>query len=282
MKNGLNIEIVGPGQNYNGMSYGDWAARWSNWLFSERPERDEVQPDVVFLRGNVEYHRDLTQAKGDGKPVDPWEFFYDRTGEASVVISENRPIFVPVLTSTKVFGGGSEAGIMFTEEQVRHIARIDNDQSGAMWATIQSYGDEIERPLLSFAKEGKDDLLKFRITSRVFKLSISERNPYWSYMFQYPINFGEYDAVTDGFFILIKSLPKGSYRLRFGGKGRLDYRTDSVYDLHVSPQFCLVSTVKDVSTEPTGTFWNSPKGSIGKPDRSKVIGELRSFESHKS
>ena len=200
----------------------------------------------------------------------------------SVVISDNRPVFVPVLTSTKVFGGGSEAGIMFTEEQVRRIARIDNDQSGVMWATIQSYGDKSERPLLSFAKEDKADLLMYRITSRVFKLSISERNPYWSYMFQYPINSGEYDAVTDGFFILIKSLPKGSHRLRFGGKGRLDYRTDSVYDLHVNPQFRLVSTVMDVSTEPSHIFFNSPKESIGKPDRSKVIGELRSFESHNS
>ncbi len=275
-------EIISPDQNYNGMSYGDWAARWTNWLFSELPERDEVQRDVVFLRGNVEYRREVKKENGDGKLVDPWKFFYNRTGEASIVISDDIPVFVPVLTSTQVFGGGSESGTMFTEEQVRRIARIDNDQSGAVWANIQSSGDKREKPLLS-AKDGEEQkkLRMYRITSRVFKLSISERNPYWSYVFQYPINPGEFDAVTDGFFLLIKSLPIGSHRIRFGGKGRIDYRTDSIYDLHVTPQFRPVSTVTDISKEPDEYSIISTKGSKGKPDRSNDIDELRTFKNIK-
>ena len=270
--------IVSPDQNYKGMSYGDWVARWTNWLFSEEPERNEVQRDVVFLRGNVEYYHDLAKASERGGSVNPWEPFYNRTGVASVIISDDTPVLVPALTSTKVFGGGSEFGTMDTEEQVRRVARIDNDESGAIWATIESSdnkssGAHGEQSLLPSVENGEHDLRKYRITSNVFKLWISEANQFWKNIFQYPINSGEHHAVTEGFFILLRSLPEGSYRLRFGGKGRGNYRTESVYDLHVSAECRRVSTVTDISSKPKGeSIWLL---SSGRPHRD--IDKLQSF-----
>jgi hypothetical protein len=145
---------------------------------------------------------------------------------------------------------------MTTEEQVRNITRIATDESGPIWATIES-SDGKGRVLLC-----GDNLRNYRITSPVFKLRISERNPYWKDIIQYPINPGEYDAITDGFFILLKSMPEGSYRIRFGGKGRLcpDYRTDSVYDIHVSAAYRRKSTVTDISGKPKEHIWQAPDG----------------------
>jgi len=266
--------IVSPDQNYKGMSYGDWVARWTNWLFSEEPERNEVQRDVVFLQGNVEYYRDLAKASERGGSVNPWEPFYNRTGDASIIISDDTPILVPALTSTKVFGGGSEFGTMDNEEQLRRVARIDNDESGAIWATIESSDGKGPVPLCG------ENLRNYRIASSIFKLWVSERNPYWKYIFQYPISPGEYDAVTDGFFILLRTLPEGSYRIRFGGKGRLDYRTDSVYDIHVSAAYRRRSTVTDISGRPEQSVWKDDSSVLdGIPKRS--IPRLMKFRSPK-
>jgi hypothetical protein len=256
--------IVRPEQSYKGMSYGDWVARWTNWVFSDDPDSTEVQGDVLFLRGNLKYSQDLAKADRMGlfmageekKAVDRWSPFYDRTGDSSIVISDDTAIFIPVLTDTEFFGGASELRTMTTEEQVRNIARIDTDESGAIWAIIESSDGRGSGPLC------RDDLRNYRIMSRVFKLWFSESNPYWKDIIQYPINPGEYDAVTDGFFILLRSLPEGSYRIRFGGKGRLshDYRTDSVYDIHVSAAYRRKSTVKDISRKPEEPTWQLPNG----------------------
>jgi hypothetical protein len=58
-------------------------------------------------------------------------------------------------------------------------------------------------------------------------------------------------------------MPEGSYRIRFGGKGRLDYRTDSVYDIHVTANYHHKSTVTDISSSDQGV-WQAPNG---KPKR---------------
>ena len=61
---------------------------------------------------------------------------------------------------------------------------------------------------------------------------------------------GEYQAITDGFFIILKSLPANtSWRLRFGGKGRQKYyRTDAIYDIHVTSSERPRVMVRDVTS----------------------------------
>ena len=260
-----------PKDNYRGMSYGDWVARWTNWLFSPDPDRSEIQGDVVFLRGNVEYSAALQKAKAFNPLFDPWNSFYNRTGEAGLLISDVSCILVPVITSTYLLGAESRYGILNTEEQVRNVTRIDNDQSGGIWATIESNIAAGSTATLGATAATHRELTYFRVTSRMFKLSISEVNPFWKGIFEYaPLSSGEYDAVTDGFFLLLKAegLPEGSHRIRFGGKGRLEYRTDSIYDLYVDSKFRPASSVVDLSiSKPVkGSVW-FPKGSTGAPDR---------------
>ena len=44
---------------------------------------------------------------------------------------------------------------------------------------------------------------------------------------------GLYDTVVGGFFVIIRSLPRGKYRVEFGGEGRGNYSTNSIYDVVV-------------------------------------------------
>ena len=59
---------------------------------------------------------------------------------------------------------------------------------------------------------------------------------------------GSYDAVSCAYCVIIKSLPIGSYRVMFGGKGRGAYYTNSVYDLYVEDAF--KESVVDISSQP--------------------------------
>jgi hypothetical protein len=49
----------------------------------------------------------------------------------------------------------------------------------------------------------------------------------------YPPKPGNYHAITVGYFVLIKSLSIGTYRIKFGGSNASAYHTNSVYDINV-------------------------------------------------
>jgi hypothetical protein len=49
----------------------------------------------------------------------------------------------------------------------------------------------------------------------------------------YPPKPGNYQAITVGYFVLIKSLGIGTYRVKFGGSNGSVYHTNSVYDIKV-------------------------------------------------
>jgi hypothetical protein len=48
-----------------------------------------------------------------------------------------------------------------------------------------------------------------------------------------PLKPGNYQAITVGYFVLIKSLSIGTYRFQFGGSNGSAYHTNSVYDIKV-------------------------------------------------
>jgi hypothetical protein len=51
-----------------------------------------------------------------------------------------------------------------------------------------------------------------------------------------PLKPGNYQAITVGYFVLIKSLGIGTYRFKFGGSNGSAYHTNSVYDIKVLKQ----------------------------------------------
>jgi hypothetical protein len=221
--------VLKPEENFRGMSYGDWAVEWSNWLYSDDPDRtDKFDEHMIFFRGNLDYYK--YAAEGDIASLAEFKRFYNRSGDQAVTICKGAAIFVPVLTAMYFTGREYEGTTLSNKSQLRHAARKDNDLSNSVWATIQTPDKQAPEPIV-------DDLTLFRVESPVFKLKISDKNPFIQYILGHsPTDSEEYDAVTDGYFLILKSksLPSKSCRIQFGGKGRGNYRTDAVYDIHIA------------------------------------------------
>jgi hypothetical protein len=232
--------VVDVKENFRGRSYGDWVATWSNWLLSEDPDRsNEGEGHMLFLRGSLAYY-EYSKNRQDLNSLPDAQRFYNRTGDQCIIISEGTAIFIPVLTALYFLDAPFEGSVLANEEQVRYAARKENDKSGGIWARLQ----RADRP--KAWEPIVYNLESYRVESPVFKLSISEKNPFLKYYAtEYPLSPGEHEAVTDGYFLIMKNLPYESCRIQFGGKGRHDYRTDSVYDLHVTTR--PRGLIKDVS-----------------------------------
>jgi hypothetical protein len=250
-----NIDYLKPGESYRGMSYSDWAMVWSNWLYSDDPDRTErFDEHMVFLRGNLDYYKYASE--GDVADLEEdYKKFYNRTGDKALTICEGTAIFVPILTAMYFVGREYEGSILSNELQLRRAARRDNDMSGNIWATIQT--SEKGRPQAIINGE----LTEFRAETPLFKLRISDKNPFIEYILaDRPSETEEYNAVTDGYFLILKSLPSKSCRIQFGGKGRGKYRTDAIYDIHVTD--CKLPTlVRDISKNGTSQPGGLPEPS---------------------
>ena len=85
--------IVNPKENFRGRSYGDWASTWSNWLYSEDPDRSDLaEGHILFLRGNIDYYK--YSAEDDVSALDDTRRqFYNRTGDQCVIIPAGTAVF---------------------------------------------------------------------------------------------------------------------------------------------------------------------------------------------
>jgi hypothetical protein len=218
----MSIDVVPPVENFRGMSYGDWAALWSKWLLSDEPD-NYAGGDMLFLRGNVDY-KPLGIPTGGPRHSDP-RGFYNRTGKKGEEIFEGTAIFFPVVNAQLNIGELYDGRLIRNEEDVRLVARKDIAEGGAMWANIMRKG---EKKPTKIVKNLKD----YRVESPLFRLVVSQKSRLRDRM-ESPLKPGIYDSVTVGYYVLIRTLPPSIYRIRFGGKGRGAYYTDSVYDISV-------------------------------------------------
>ena len=135
----MKIDVVPPSENFKGMSYGDWAVLWSNWLLSEQPDNYDGG-DILFLRGNVDY-KPLRGASGAPRHSDP-KGVYDRTGSMGEKIFEGTAIFFPVINALLSTGELYDGRLIKGEEDMRFAARKDINEGWTMWANIQRIGDK--------------------------------------------------------------------------------------------------------------------------------------------
>lgn len=261
--------VVHPMGNFRGRSYGDWAATWANWLLSEDPDsNDDGDGHILFLRGNIGYYAYAADSDNSENSTNKNEEhrFYNRTGDQSVVITEGTAVFIPILTALYFIGGPYEGGTLQNEEQVRYAARKENDKSAGMWAVLQR-ADKNKSSKSGSWEPIVQDIELYRAESPLFKLTISDRNPFLKYYaYEYPMDPGEYQAVIDGYFLIIGELPSKTCRIRFGGKGRGNYRTDAIYDIHVVER--PKGLMKDISTGNSYPGFWSQDASPSLPDYS--------------
>jgi hypothetical protein len=218
----MKIDIVQPDENFGGMSYGQWAAEWNKWLFSKDPDTYNGG-NVLFLRGNVDY-RPISTKKNSPRYADR-NAIYDRTGSKGESIIEGIAIFVPIITTVLFIGDNYEGKIVRNEKDLRYYANKDTDDTTKMWAAIKRKGDKNAFSLVK-------NLDKYRFESPLFRLGVPKGSLLRERM-EFTIKPGIYDAITAGYFIMIRCLPPSFYRINFGGEGMGVYVTNSVYDIEV-------------------------------------------------
>jgi hypothetical protein len=218
----MHIDIVQPNENFGGLSYGEWAAEWNKWLFSEDPDTYDGS-NVLFLRGNVDY-RPISKSKGSPRHIDRKAIF-DKTGNKAVSIFEGIAIFVPVITTLLFIGDNYEGNILKNDQEVRHYANKDTDDTRKMWAAIKRKGDNNAHTLVK-------NIENYRFESPLFKLTVPNQSLLRKRI-EFAIKPGIYDAITTGYFIIISSLSPSVYRINFGGEGMGIYATNAVYDINV-------------------------------------------------
>ncbi|MFW9875749.1 MAG: hypothetical protein ACFFG0_21815 [Candidatus Thorarchaeota archaeon] len=228
----MKLDIVLPHENFRGLSYGEWATEWTRWLFSDDPTYNGE--DILFLRGNVNYGP-IGGEEGGPQYLDPKAIYY-RTGKNREIIFENTSICIGIFTSTFSLGEIYEGRKISSIPYLRYIANKDTD-GGSIWATITKKGEKTTRIVR--------DLIKYRFESPLFLLSVPKNSKLRKKM-DYPPDPGSYYTITVGYFVILKWLPPGIYRFRFGGNNASAYHTDSVYDVEV------VKKIKDKVVDKSG------------------------------
>jgi hypothetical protein len=252
------IKIVDPTQNFRGMSYGEWTAVWSNWLYSPYP-RYFPSDDMIFLRGFLEFYdpqseykmqQFITERVVNGRrdphaPPDVDSKYKDivRTTEKRLLLNRDQDrdetftgdivpkdtaVFIPVITAMYWIGESFEGRHLENEQDVRRAVRTDTYESREIWAWYrQGPTDKWE----NIVKDGDVLKSKYRIESPMFTLRVSEDSQFSANTRVQP---GNYDTVTGGYIIIIPDLEEGqTYYFRFGARGRDNYRTESHYRIKV-------------------------------------------------
>ena len=219
----MKLDIVLPSENFRGISYGEWAAIWYQWLVSDDPSY--YGENVLFLRGNVNYSP-IGGNEGGPRYLDPKAVYY-RTGDNGETIFEQTAILIPVLTSHYSLGEIYNGRKINSIPYLRYITNKDTD-GGSIWATIMKND---EKPIRIVR-----DLKKYRFESPLYLVSIPKNSKLRKTM-DYPPEPGKYHVIVVGYFIIIKCLPIGRYRIRFGGSNASAYHTDAIYDVNVVKGF---------------------------------------------
>jgi hypothetical protein len=193
----------------SGQDYPSLLQRWEQWFFSSTPYQTQ-SGDVLFLRGNMENYSDPSS-------------FLDMTSLSGNVqrIQYGKFVLVPAITA------GFNIGEYFRGEKVRdeetlHTAVQDYvKKGGPYWCSIQFLNDNVVHTVP----------VRY-VETPLFQLHVAPENPFRK-LIDPQQESGDFFTVCSGYIVVLKDLPEGKYRIRFGGIGRHNYRTDAVWDIEV-------------------------------------------------
>jgi hypothetical protein len=186
--------IVPPKETYNGLPYGDWAAIWCNWLFSNQ----EQVGSIYFLRGNVHGEPDVVM-----------------TGKNGLTIYSDLAIFFPVICTFS-------SKLITPNAMSKMQRRKDSTEPERDPILMKLKINDTEIP----------NLKDYYAESHEFILEINRISPLLPY-FTPPVKIGRSEAVTAGYWMLLKQLPVGKYRIKFEGRHRDGFITSGDYSIKI-------------------------------------------------
>ncbi len=200
--------VLKSSENYRGLSYSDLIVRWQRWLFSDNPDQNFVDSDILFLRGNIGYHQSSLDYL-----------------QSYVEIDEGTSILVPIITTHHNIGDHHKGIIIKNEFFLRKVIKEHVDAAGPFWATLETTKSKRTYKIVT-------NLESYRVESILFELNISEENPFLDKMDE-PNVPGTFMTMVAGYFVLLYSLPPSLYKLRFGGYGMDNFYTESLYEIKI-------------------------------------------------
>ena len=185
--------IVHPDKNYKGLSYGDWAVIFWNWLLG-----DQVQGgSVYFLRGNVDVESAIVGNRGN-----------------EIKIFSDVGIFFPIICSIDTSLSSRSTNI--------YNDRIMSAESQTGPQLLEAIIDNVSIP----------GLKNYYAETPKFIIDVVETNKMRT-LIQPPIRHGKAPAVSAGYWLLLRSLPLGKHRIRFKGIHKDGFETSGYYKLTV-------------------------------------------------
>jgi hypothetical protein len=208
-------DILKPNGKFKGKSYSEWAEEWWTKLLSADPDGYRKDDDVVFLRGKYDYVDKGKMREPQTKPN-----VNKRLGNNGLIICEGTSLFFPVIAAE--FNEGD-----VDPDNEKKTLRNENECSACAKKDIDEGGQPDPKQVTINNDPIVDDFRPFRVKSKFFPLMVPKNSSLKDKM-EYVIPDGTYKGVTDGYWILIKSLPasKVPYRLRFSATGRNQPKTN--------------------------------------------------------
>jgi hypothetical protein len=211
-------------------------AIWNNWLLSKNPDIYDGS-QILFLRGNLDYTPPVESINYPRRIN--YSATYERTGRKAIIIFEETAIFVPIITACYTIGTQVDGKLLRTEHEARLQASKDIELGSNMWLTIWKKGQKNPSKIVP-------KLTNFLTESPLFKLVIPKNSLLNRKQYLPADKAGIFEAVSCAYCMIIKSLHPSNYVINFGGIGRGDYYTNSVYELQVQQK--SYGTVRDISS----------------------------------
>jgi len=203
---GMNSGVYSTDEKPYGLTYGEWTAKWWQWLISIPQDVNPVGDPTGRYCGQNQ--------------TGPVWFLVGTSGgtaERTCEIPAGKAILFPVLTTECSY---LESPAFKTESDLRTCAKQAQDAgSRTMAASIN--GTQLK------------NLEDYRVDSQLFDLTFPENN-----LFSTPP--GKTKAVSDGFWVFLGPLPNGNYDIDHSGSvldpsGVNSYNTHAKYQLTVKP-----------------------------------------------
>lgn len=185
--------IVRPNHKYCGLSYGQLAAKWGNWLFSDFRQSGSI----YFLRGNVDSEPPIVM-----------------TGKNSISICQDIAIFFPIICSF-----ATRANVSDPNDEIDIKGHINRQQTQTTFLSL--IVDMINVP----------NLREYFLASSKFMLEVSDQSIIRQHFDS--IAPGKSEALVVGYWILILPFPLGRHNIKFEGWHNDGFKASGHYEINV-------------------------------------------------
>lgn len=210
-----NPTVTPPTARPYGLSYGQWSARWWQFVFS------------IPAADNPQLHDDKCEV-GQSGPV--WfltgKFCVEESCQSflsatrSCTIPAGKALFFPVANSW-VDNLGVDPPL--STEQLRELAKEFQDAVTSMSCAVDGV------PI-----RGLSNTSAYRVVSPVFDYTIPEDNLFTAFGYNFPAQTVE-GAVADGVYLMLAPLSAGQHVIRFAATFNYGFAFDITYNITVAP-----------------------------------------------